>query len=110
MEVAGHHPGITLLDTTTGAIVSGYKPPALNGVVYTIASAGGRTYIAGSFTVAGSTARGGIAALVPTTGALDPSVNLSVQFAGHHNYTAAAPTASSARGRWPSTRPAPAQW
>ena len=78
--------GITLLDTTTGAIVSGYKPPALNGIVYTIASAGGRTYIAGSFTLAGSAARGGLAALVPTTGALDPSVSATVQFAGHHNY------------------------
>ncbi len=76
--------GITLLSTTTGAIVSGFKPPALNGIVYAIALAAGRLYLAGSFTSANLIAHGGLAALNPTTGALDPFMNL--QTSGHHNY------------------------
>ena len=76
--------GITLLDTTTGAIVSGFKPPYVNGIVYALSMAGSRLYLAGSFTTAGGIAHGGLATLNPTTGKLDPFMN--VQFAGHHNY------------------------
>lgn len=76
--------GITLLSTTTGAIVSGFKPPALNGAVYAIAAVGARTYLAGTFTLAGIAAHEGLLTINPTTGALDPFLN--VQLAGHHNY------------------------
>lgn len=74
---------ITLLDTQTGAVVSGFKPPAFNGVVQSIAMAGGRLYLGGSFTSGGGT-HAGIAAINPTTGAIDNFMN--VQLAGHHNY------------------------
>jgi PKD domain-containing protein len=76
--------GITLLSTTTGAIAPGFKPPALNGIVYSIALAGGRLYLAGSFTTANTIPHGGLATLNPTTGALDAF--MSLQTAGHHNY------------------------
>jgi PKD repeat protein len=77
--------GITLLSTITGAIVGNFKSPSLNGSVYGIRLSGGRLYVAGIFTTTtGSVAHGGIAALNPTTGAVDPFMN--VQLAGHHNY------------------------
>jgi hypothetical protein len=76
--------GITLLSTTTGAIAPGFRPPALNGIVYSIALAGGRLYLAGSFTTANTIPHGGLATLNPTTGALDAF--MSLQTAGHHNY------------------------
>jgi hypothetical protein len=76
---------VTLLDTTTGAIVGGFKPPALNGAVWSLATVPGHLLVTGSFTTANSLARGGLVSLNPTTGALDSY--LSVQLAGHHNYT-----------------------
>ena len=76
--------GITLLNATTGAIVSGFKPPALNGIVYALAAAGSRLYLAGTFTTANGIAHGGLLSLKATTGALDPFMN--IQLAGHHNY------------------------
>lgn len=76
--------GITLLDTTTGAIVSGFKPPALNGIVNSIGTASNRLYLAGTFTTANGIAHGGLATLNASTGVLDAFMN--VQLAGHHNY------------------------
>lgn len=76
--------GLTLLDTRTGAIVSGFKPPALNGAVSTVAVAAGHTLVGGGFTAAGSAARAGLMSLNPTTGALDGY--LTVALSGHHNY------------------------
>ncbi len=76
--------GITLLNTTNGSIVTGFKPPVVNGVVYGIARVGNRVLLAGTFTQAGSVAHGGLASLNASTGALDPF--MSVQVAGHHNY------------------------
>ncbi len=77
--------GIALLDTTTGALVSGWKPTALNGAVYTIATAAGHVLIGGSFTTASpSSSRPGLASLNPNTGALDNY--LTVALTGHHNY------------------------
>lgn len=76
--------GITLLNTTTGQIVSGFKPPKLNGIVYSIGLAGGRVYLAGTFTTAGGVTHDGIATLNATTGKLDPYMN--IQLTGHHNY------------------------
>ena len=76
--------GITLLNTTNGQIVSGFKPANMNGIVYSLGLAGGRVYIAGTFTTVGGVAHGGIATLNQSTGKLDPFMN--VQLAGHHNY------------------------
>lgn len=76
--------GIALLDTTTGALVAGWKPPVLNGAVFTIASAHGHLLIGGSFTLADAATRNGLASLNPTTGALDSYATTSLL--GHHNF------------------------
>jgi hypothetical protein len=76
--------GITLLSTVTGQVVTGFKPPALNGAVYSIATANSRLYVGGTFTKAGAAAHGGLASLNWVSGALLPYLN--VQLAGHHNY------------------------
>ena len=76
--------GITLLNLSDGSIVSGFKPPALNGIVEAMRLSGGRLYITGTFTLTGSVTHDGLATLNPTTGALDPFMN--IQLTGHHNY------------------------
>ncbi len=76
--------GITLISTMTGAIVAGFKPPALDGIVYSVARSGSHLLLAGTFTKAGTVAHAGLMSVNPTTGALDPFMN--VQLAGHHNF------------------------
>jgi hypothetical protein len=76
--------GITLLNLSDGSIVSGFKPPALNGIVESMRLSGGRLYITGTFTLTGAVTHDGLATLNPTTGALDPFMN--IQLTGHHNY------------------------
>ncbi len=77
--------GVVLVSTVTGAIVSGWKPAAINGAVYAVRTSGGRVYAAGTFTTAAGVSHQGIVALNGTTGALDPFMN--IQLTGHHNYT-----------------------
>ncbi len=77
--------GIVLVSTVTGAIVSGWKPSALNGAVYTVRYAPGHLYIAGTFTTDATILHQGIASLNPNTGVVDSYIN--VQLTGHHNYT-----------------------
>ena len=75
---------VALLDTTNGSLVTTFHAPAFNwGFVNDMVLRGGRLYVAGTFTTVGGKAHGGLASLNPTTGALDPFMN--VQFAGHHN-------------------------
>jgi hypothetical protein len=75
---------LTMLDTTTGAIVSSFKPPAFDyGMIRDMDKVGNRLYIGGFFGHVGNRTHGGIATLNATTGALDSFMN--VQFAGHHN-------------------------
>ena len=76
--------GLTLLDLSTGSIVAGFKPPVLNGVVQVLRLSGGRLYIGGSFTLASGITHDGLITANPTTGTLDPFMN--VQLTGHHNY------------------------
>ena len=74
---------VALLDATTGAPVSGFKPPAINGTVQDLKYRAGNLYLAGDFTLVGTTARGGLASLNPTTGALTSA--LTVNLTEHHN-------------------------
>lgn len=76
--------GIALLNTTTGQMVAGFSPPAMNGAVYGVATAGGRLYISGTFTSVGGASHPGVASLDENTGAVDPFV--SIALSGHHNY------------------------
>ena len=76
--------GITLLNLSDGSIVSGFKPPVLNGIVEAMRLSGERLYLTGTFTLAGGVTHDGLATLNPTTGALDPFMN--IQLTGHHNY------------------------
>lgn len=75
---------VALLDVSTGQRVASFKPPTINGVVQTIATAGSRLIIGGNFTKVGGVAHGGLAALNATTGAADHSY-LNITLAGHHN-------------------------
>jgi PKD repeat protein len=74
---------VTLLDTTTGAVVGGFKAATTNGVVNAMAKRANRLILGGSFTTAGGVAHKGLASLSATTGALDSWMNSQV--AGHHN-------------------------
>jgi PKD repeat protein len=76
--------GIALLDTTTGALVPGFKFPPMNGVVNDVVLAGGRLLIGGTFTTLGPNSRPGLGSLNPTTGAVDGYLTIAVS--GHHNY------------------------
>jgi hypothetical protein len=96
--------GITLLNASTGAIVSGFKPPALDGIVYSIRPANGQLLISGTFTKADASTRQGLASLNPNTGALTSYAQ--VQFTGHHNYNGSGATARLVRRRWTSARTA----
>lgn len=75
---------IALLNTTTGAMISSFHPPTMNGAVFAAKYQGGRLFIAGSFTSVGGQARPGIASLNPSTGAVTPYATLA--FTEHHNY------------------------
>ncbi len=71
---------VALVNTTTGAIVPGWKPPAMNAIIGKLVLANGLLFVGGDFTAPTS----GLVALNPTTGALTNYVNLSIT--GHHNY------------------------
>jgi PKD repeat protein len=75
---------IALLDTTTGALVPGFKFPPMNGVVNDMVLAGGRLFVGGTFSTLGPNSRPGLGSLNPTTGAVDAYMTIAV--AGHHNY------------------------
>ena len=74
---------VALLNATTGAPISGFKPPAINAAIQDIKFRAGNLYVAGDFTQVGTTPRGGLASLNPTTGALTNA--LTVNLAEHHN-------------------------
>jgi hypothetical protein len=75
---------VALLNTATGAIVSGWKAPAINGEVNSLVLSGGRLFVGGYFTVVGGQSRVGLAVLDPSTGALSSYAVPS--FTGHHNW------------------------
>jgi hypothetical protein len=83
-KVDGVNTHVALLNTSTGAIVAGWKAPAINGEVNDIVLSNGRLYVGGYFTTVGGQSRVGLAVLSPTTGAL---LSYAVpSFTGHHNW------------------------
>ena len=76
---------VTLVSTSTGAVVNGFRPASTNGLVNTLVQRGNRLFVGGNFTTAGGVAHGGLASMNATTGALDAYV--SNQFVQRHNDT-----------------------
>ena len=76
---------VALLDMSTGHVAAGFKVPAMNGLVNTMAVSGGRLFVGGIFTAVGPNTVGGLAALDPLTGAYLPYVSFGV--ATNHNWT-----------------------
>ena len=62
------------VDLATGLRVAQFDPPALNGRVHDLQLRNGKLYLTGRFTMAGGEPRTLLAAVDPTTGALDPDV------------------------------------
>ncbi len=75
---------LAAINLGTGATVTSFVVPPMNGLVNDLKQQGNRLYVGGTFTLLGSTTHAGLASLNPTTGAVDPYVNL--QMSGHHNY------------------------
>ena len=75
---------VALVNTLTGAIVPGWKPPAINADIDKLVLRGGLLFVGGGFSTVGGVAQTALVALNPTTGAVSNYVNLV--FAGHHNY------------------------
>lgn len=75
---------LALLDLTTGALITTFRTPVLNGVVYGLRVANGQLFVTGSFTTAGGAVRDGLMTLNPTSGAL--TAYSTVALTGHHNY------------------------
>lgn len=65
------------VDLATGQRVTQFAPPALNGRVHDLQLRNGKLYVTGRFTTAGGEPRTLLAAVDPTTGALDPDVRAS---------------------------------
>ncbi|MCB0909249.1 MAG: PKD domain containing protein, partial [Nocardioidaceae bacterium] len=60
---------VARIDATTGALVTAFKPPSINGQVTDMQLVNGRLYIGGAFTTVGGVPRTLLAALDPATGA-----------------------------------------
>lgn len=83
-KLAGKSVGkVVMLNLNTGARVTSFKSPAMNGKVLSLAAHGNRLFVGGNFATVGGVAHKGIASLNLTTGALDPFVG--VQLSQRHN-------------------------
>jgi PKD domain/Malectin domain len=78
--------GLVLLNVSNGSRVAGFATLTMNGIVNTVARAGSRLFLGGTFTTIGASPRGGIASFNATTGALDSFITSKVTV--NHNWTA----------------------
>jgi hypothetical protein len=92
-------PGLVLLRVSDGSRVTTFAPAAMNKGVTTARLANGQLIIGGRFTKVGTVARGGLASLDPTTGALTGYLTAGVS--GHHNYGHLSAAELAARPPWP---------
>jgi Malectin domain len=81
-HVNGKAMHVGLVDVTTGALVTTWKPPTMDAGTTSLRVADGLLFVGGNFTTVGTSSLSGLVALNPTTGAFSPYVNLNV--AGHH--------------------------
>jgi PKD repeat protein len=77
-------PNLVLLNVSDGSRVAGFAPGAMSKGVMTVRLVGSQLVIGGNFTSVGGTARGGLASLNPSTGAVTSFLATSVT--GHHNF------------------------
>jgi PKD repeat protein len=75
---------VALINASTGAIVSGWSTPSMNGVVESVVLHGSQFFVAGEFTTVAGVLHDGLAVLNPNTGALTGYT--TPNFIGHHNY------------------------
>jgi hypothetical protein len=75
---------VALLDVNTGQMVPGFKPAPMDGIARSIVLVNGHLIVGGTFGLVNGVAHAGLVSLNPTTGAIQPYIN--VQLAGHHNY------------------------
>jgi hypothetical protein len=74
---------VARLNVSTGQLITGFKPPSINGDVIDVALRAGRLYVSGAFTAIKGQPQTSLAALDPSTGALLSGVNLT--FSGTWN-------------------------
>jgi PKD repeat protein len=77
------HVSLVKLRLSDGSVDTTFKPPTMNGRVFTMRLAGGFLYVGGSFTTIGTNTENGLARLNPTTGAVDTTFN--IPFTGTHH-------------------------
>jgi PKD domain len=82
--IDGRQMRVALLNTSTGKIVSGWRPSSMIGIIGRVILTHGRLFVGGSFTTVGGKNHDGLVALVPKTGKVTSYINLN--FTGHHNY------------------------
>jgi hypothetical protein len=75
-------PSLAKISVSTGASVSGFKAPALNGRIKDLRVAGGRLWLAGGFSKVAGNVQPALATVNPFTGAFDPYMRLLI--AGVH--------------------------
>jgi hypothetical protein len=76
---------VALLDVNTGATVTSFKAPAMNGSVEDIVKLGDRLFLGGNFTTVAGAAHQGLATLNASTGVRDPFMGVNVSV--NHNWT-----------------------
>jgi hypothetical protein len=69
-------PRIARVSTSTGAVVTSFDSPGINGIVKDVNLQGARLYIGGTFSTVGPATRPGLAAINSTTGAVDLSFDM----------------------------------
>jgi PKD repeat protein len=79
----GGSASLAKINVSTGARVSGFKPPKLNGRIRDLRMSNGRLWIAGLFSTVAGVSRPALATINPATGAYDPYMSLPI--AGLHN-------------------------
>ncbi len=80
--VNGQKMRVARIDATTGAVMTGWNPPALSAATTSLAFVGGTLYVSGIFVQTAGLLAGGLVALNPLAGTVQPWFAVSV--AGQH--------------------------
>ncbi|MFK8024909.1 MAG: PKD domain-containing protein, partial [Ilumatobacter sp.] len=83
--VNGQNGRVFLVNVSDGTLVPGFDDPPLNGRINDLVLIDGTLYAGGTFTIAAGLPYGGLIALDPLTGAIDPKLN--VILTENHSWT-----------------------